>query len=155
MESRSYETDQIQQVIDWIDERLKIEFTPILRALFKQRVLEYLDQHSTLDENSFMWGSKEVRTYMSSDAEGILEVLEDLKLLLQTDLLIEKGRNCLVERSNYESFLTETYAFLKRYRGWDPDAFDPIIDKFPFPAAFEGVRDARAALEELKVFYRA
>jgi hypothetical protein len=149
--SRSYNSDEIRKVIDWITQYADLEVAGEAEKAFKRSTLEYLHKDREYDELSIQWAIEEIGKCNDEDLVCILIVLGTLNLVLMVDLVIETGRNCLQVGGGYEEYLRLVAKFITKQAKKNKKAFDAIMDRLPTKGdGFSRVREIRSLFEELK-----
>lgn len=149
--SRSYNSEEIRKIIEWITQCADLDIGEGAEQTFKDSTLEYLHRNSKYDEFSIQWAKEEIDKCNDEDLGCILIVLSTLKLVLMVDLVIETGRNCLQVRRWHEEYLRFVAKFITKQAKKNKKAFDAIMDRLPTKGdGFSRVREIRSLFEELK-----
>ncbi len=154
MESRAYDKASIAAVIVKIDTWLPAEGPDILT--FKNEVVKYLKANESLDEASFQWALDQIDDCKINQIDNIEDFLEELRLCLRIDRLIEEGRECLIRNEGYGSWIDDIIELLEEYRPWNEEACDRVLESLPrkYKDVVEAVYVIREYLEGLKLEIR-
>jgi hypothetical protein len=154
MEGRAYDKSGVAAVIVKIDTWLAAEDPDILT--FKNEVVQYLEANESLDDASFQWALDQIDGCKINQTENIKDFLEELRLCLRIDRLIEEGRECLIRNEGYGSWIDDIIEVLAEYRPWNEEACDRVLESLPtkYKDVVEAVYVIREYLEGLKLEMR-